>query len=229
MIVWNEYIKTLPRDYDARLAFLKSHPPAPLNWCDTILSLLHPNEKPTKLNGCTSSEVEELLKLGLVDHDVAFKTWHSKQSVIAWPWLMPLGDTPEEAVRYGTREFWFISRQLLAIRQAKQLVIEEIPSAWRSVETQLRTGLLGDIDPSLGLLTLAQMFCAGAVKPPWVLGLSLSDFADTYEMDMAYCDAFRLWVECAFDDRRLLNSFLKETPVPDEWVDWIDEQAGVHW
>ncbi len=82
-----------------------------------------------------------------------------------------------------------------------------------------------DVDPAQGLLTLAQMLCAGSVKPPWTLGLFPDDFTDSFEMDMGYSDAFRLWIMSAFDDDMLLREMLQKTQIPREWLDWIDEQA----
>ena len=101
-----------------------------------------------------------------------------------------------------------------------------MPGSWKNVETQLLTGNIGDIDQTQGLLTLAQMFCAGSIKPPWTLGLSPDDFTDSLEMDIGYSDAFRLWMISAFDDDILLREILNKTKIPSEWVDWVDEQAN---
>ena len=225
MIDWHEFIEALPSDYDTRLAYLRRHRPAPLNWCDELLAVLQPDRASDQKHGCSSAEIERVLKLQLVEHDAAYKTWQMKQVNIAWPWSMSVGGTPEEAARYGTREFWFFSRQLRAARLTESVDFGEIPDAWRSVEAQIQTGQLGDIDPRFGLLTLAQMLCADDVQPPWLLGITLSSFADSYEMDMAYCDAFRLWIVDSFDDKKTLSTSLKETSMPDEWRDWINEQV----
>lgn len=226
LVDWRKTIEALPRDYDVRLAYLRRFRPAPLNWCDELLSLLYSSTGLDLKLGCSSAEIDRLLKLQLVEPDAAYRTWHSKQVGITWPWLMPVGDTPEEAARYRTREFWFFSRHLLEVRQSENVAINEIPSDWRSVESQLQTGQLGEIDSKNGLLTLAQMFCAGDVQPPWVLDLSISSFSDSFGMDMGYCDAFRLWIMCAFDDDKLLQKILNETSMPGEWADWIDEQVS---
>lgn len=129
--------------------------------------------------------------------------------------------TPQEVTRYITREFWFFSRQLNAARGAGNLKFVTVPASWQSVETQLLTGCIGEIDPTHGLLTLAQMLCAGSVKPPWTLGLSPDDLTDSFEMNMGYSDAFRLWIMSAFDDDILFRKMLQKTPIPREWVNAI--------
>ena len=219
---WYTFIEMLPNDYDTRLAYLMRHRPAPLNWGDEVLAVLYPSTESDQEFDCST---EELLNLGLVKHDAAYQTWLKQQTAIVWPWSLPVSDTPAQAARYGTRCFWFFSRQLSAARQAGNIDFDDVPGAWRSVETQLLTGLLGDVNPTYGLMALAQMLCAGAVQPPWIFGLSPDDFTDSFEMDMGYCDAFRLWIMCAFDDDMLLCEMFEETGIPNAWVNWIDERA----
>lgn len=222
---WHAFVKQLPSDYEARLSYLRGHRPAPLNWGDTVLHVLDPAAESDQEYGCSPSETLKLLNLGLVEHDVAYHTWLSKQADILWPWSLPVGDTPEEAARYCTREFWFFSRQIEAARSRGDLESVQVPAAWHAVEAQLRSGHVGDLDSAQGLLTLARMLCAGQVRPPWTLGLSPHDFADSFEMDMGYADAFRLWIMSAFDDDMLLRKLLQESGVPSDWAPWVDEQA----
>jgi hypothetical protein len=98
----------------------------------------------------------------------------------------------------------------------------EIPQPWQRFESQILTGQLGPVEPQQGLLTLAQMFCAGSVLPPWELGLKVEDFEDSFELDMGYADAYRLWIMSSFDDDRMLRQLLSD--VPRSWEAWIEEQ-----
>ena len=222
---WYAFIEELPNDYDSRLDYLKRHRPAPLNWGDEFLAVLYPDTESDQQYGCSQAETLKLLELGLVAYDAAYRTWLAKQTNIVWPWLLPGSETPESATRYRTREFWFFSRQLDAVRGDAEVEPDKLPRAWKAVEPQLLTGRLGEVDPTMGLLTLAQMLCAGAVQPPWTLGLSPNDFQDSFEMNMGYVDAFRLWMMCAFDDDKLLREMLKRTGIPSDWMEWVDQQA----
>lgn len=222
---WYAFIEMLPNDYDTRFTYLKRHRPAPLSWGDMILTVLYPETESDQGFGCSHEDILKLLGLGLVEHDAAYQTWLTQQSTIVWPWSWPVSQTPQNAARYRTREFWFFSRHLNAKREIGDLELDNIPIAWQRFETQLRTGQLGDVDLSQGLLTLGQMLCAGLVKPPWVFDLSLDDFTDTFAMDMGYVDAFRLWTISAFDDHQLLRELLQETQVSEEWADWVHKQT----
>lgn len=222
---WYTFVERLPKEYVFRLNYLKRHRPAPLSWGNLILTILYPESESAQEFGSSQKDIEKLLGLGLVEHDAAYQTWLNKQSTIMWPWSWPVSLTPQKAARFRTREFWFFSRQLNARRKMGVLELDFIPSAWQRFETQLFTGRLGDVDLSQGLLTLSQMLCAGLVKPPWVFGLTLDNFTDTFSMDMGYIDAFRLWIISAFDDRQLLQEMLRETQVSENWAAWVYEQT----
>lgn len=88
----------------------------------------------------------------------------------------------------------------------------------------LETGKVLALDLRQGLLSLAQMLSAGRVAPPWELGLSPDDFADSFAMDMGYADAFRLWGMSAFDDREHLYRSLGDSKIPANWEEWIAQQ-----
>lgn len=223
---WYAFVEMLPNDYDARLDYLKRHRPAPLSWGNIILAVLYPESESDQQFGCTQKELLRLLGLGLVEHDVAYRTWLNKQIEIVWPWSWLGSNSPQKAARFRTREFWFFSRQLKAKRKLGSLELDKIPGDWQRCETQLLTGRLGEVDLTQGLVTLGQMFCAGSVKPPWDYGLSIDDFTGSYAKDMEYTDAFRLWLMSAFDDDRLLEEMLKLTQAPGKWADWVYQQAG---
>jgi hypothetical protein len=221
---WHTFIEKLSNDYETRLNYLKSHRPAPLNWGDHVFRVLYPDIESEQKYGCSPAETLKLLNLGLIEHDVAYHTWLKQGANIEFPWLAA-SKTPEYAALYNLREFWFFSRRLSTAREQENFKIEEdVPSKWQSVEFQLVTGHLGDINPKNGLLTLAQMLCAGAIQPPWDFGLSPDDCDNSCEMDMEYADAFQLWIMCAFDDDKLLRNMLEINGIPDNWADWVNER-----
>jgi hypothetical protein len=220
---WYKFINNLSNDYETRLNYLLSHRPAPLNWCDRVFWVLYPDIESKPEFESSSVETLKLVNLGLIEHDVAYNTWLKQQPNLGFSWLVM--ETPEDEARYNLREFWFFSRQLNDARKHGNLNIENVPISWQKVETQLLTGHLGDINPTHGLLTLAQMLCAGSVQPPWELGLSVDDFADSFEMDMGYTDAFHLWIMSAFDDDKLLRNMLQIKGIPNDWTDWINTNS----
>jgi hypothetical protein len=57
--------------------------------------------------------------------------------------------------------------------------------------------------------------------------LSPADFADTFDMDMGYVDAFRLWGMSVFDDLPHIDWYTQSTAMPETWKEWIDEQFHV--
>ena len=67
------------------------------------------------------------------------------------------------------------------------------------------------------------MLAAGWVTPPWELGLTLDDFTDSFEEDMGFVEAFRLWGMSSFDDREQLHRYLAKTNAPPAWPPWCAE------
>lgn len=222
---WWNFLETLTDDYDTRRAYLSRHRPAPINWADLMLQVLYPEKKWDENSDSYAAERLKLIEQGAIVYDAAYQTWLEQQSEIVLPWLLIISETPEDLARYCTREFWFFARQYSAAKQGGDVKPIHVPPNWECVEPQLLTGKLGKVDPAQGLLTLAKMLCVGEVQPPWLLGLSPIDFIDSFEMDMGYTDAFRLWIMSAFDDDLLLSQMLSTTGIPAEWSSWIDEHA----
>ncbi len=216
---WSDFLRSLPIDYSSRLHYLQRHRPAPINWKETVMQVLYPESN--SAFDSDESQFLELLNLGLIEYDAAYQTWLIQQETIVFPWSY--SDEPIEAARYWTRDFWFFSRQLNGMRNR---LVESltIPKPWKRFERQILTGDLGTLEPKEGLLTLAQMLCAGSVLPPWDVGLTLDDFDDSFEMDMGYVDAYQLWIMNAFDDDRMLRQMLSTTEIPTSWNAWINEQ-----
>lgn len=244
--LWSVFLEQLGPDLETRVAYLRRHAPAPINWADAVHRVLHPAERGGD-DGDGSDDTDEgddgdecddgdvadptvaaerraaLLEQGLIASDIAFTTWLGQQKDVRWPWEHDA--TPEDAARYSTRELWFWSRQVAELRRGGNgWTPPVVPEAWRACAHALETGDAGPVDPRLGLLSLARMLCAGYVKAPWELGLSLADFADSFDNDMGYVDAFRLWGMSAFDDAFHLRRYLDATRAPAEWADWAAEQ-----
>lgn len=219
---WSGFFNSLPSDFDTRLAYFKRHRPAPLNWADWVANCLGLGEEREDAN---AELIPQLKQYGVIEADAAYVTWLAQQSSLAWPWLGPLDDTPEEFARYCTREFWFFSRQLNSRRQAGDVVFPELPTEWEPLRVQLHDAEIGNVDPKMGLQSLAQMLCAGIVLPPWTLGLTVDDFEDSFEMGMGYVDAFRLWMISGFDDDALLWEMLMHYGIPKDWKEWVSQRA----
>lgn len=215
---WYDFLKTIPKKLQSRLAYLRRHRPAPINWGNSVYSVLYPD---ADYEDYDKEKIPQLLELGVIEYDAAYNTWLKTQNEIVWPWTVFSGG-PQETARYSTRDFWFFSRQF---KSETQHVNIDIPDAWQEIAKEIKTRKVGNVDLEKGLLTLAKMLCAGSVQPPWIFGLSLDDFEDNFEMDMGYVDAFRLWIMCSFDDGALLSDILKKFSVPDDWQSWIDEQC----
>src|SRR5262249_22080402 len=144
------------------------------------------------------------------------------QQGVRWPWTY--SDTPERAARHFTRNLEFWSRQVAGLRGDPTWTVPLVPDAWQSCAEPLATGQTGVLDSDQGLLSLARSLAAGHVTPPWQLGLTADDFADSFEDDMGYVDAFRLWCMSAFDDQEHLQRYLDATRMPKSWQGWIANQ-----
>ncbi|WP_437585806.1 hypothetical protein [Sorangium sp. So ce1000] len=229
--LWSVFLEQLAPDRETRIAYLRRHPPAPISWAGAVYKVLYPPDQADDEDGdeedptAAASERSALLEQGLIAVDVSFSTWLSQQDGVRWPWESYA--TPEKAARYNTREFWFWSRQVAELRRGEGWVPPAVPEGWRACAPALASGDAGPVDPRDGLLSLARLLCAGDVKAPWQLGLELADFADSFDDDMGYVDAFRLWGRSAFDDAHQLTRYLEATGVPPGWEAWIAEHFPI--
>jgi hypothetical protein len=227
--LWHVFLERLGPTYEARLAYLRRHRPAPFTWADNVYEALHPSlsedESDDGDDRIAKERRSELLEMGLIASDAAFPTWLGQQQGVRWPWTY--SDTPEHAAHRCTRDLEFWSRQVAALRGDPAWTVPPVPDAWQSCAEPLATGKTGPLDPDQGLLSLARSLAAGHVTPPWELGLTPHDFADSFEGDMGYVDAFRLWCLSAFDDREHLQRYLGATRMPDKWQAWIATQLPI--
>jgi hypothetical protein len=238
--LWHVFLERLGPSFEARLAYLRRHPAAPISWASSVHRVLHPpapdddDDDDDDDGADDTDEADErearaeqerraaLLQQGLIASDVAFATWLRQQEGVRWPWTY--ADTPEAAARYWTRDLAFWSRQIASLRSAPGWTPPPVPDAWQPCAAPLATGTTGALELERGLLSLARVLAAGHVTPPWQLGLTPDDFADSFADDMGYVDAFRLWGMSVFDDREHLRRYLDATQVPERWEGWIAEQ-----
>lgn len=221
---WHVFLGDLGAGYEARLAYLKRHPPAPVTWADRVYDVLYPSVSESDAPD-EAEQRAELRRLGLIASDAAYPTWLSQQRGVRWPW--DNSETPEVTARYWTRDLWFWSRRVTELRGTAAWKEPRVPESWAACADALRSGAVRDPDPRQGLLLLAQVLAAGRVIPPWELGLEPDDFADTFEDDMGCADAFRLWGISALDDREQLEYHLGPDGAPEDWRAWMDEQFHV--
>ena len=223
---WHVFLESLAPVFEVRLEYLKRHPPAPIPWANAVYGVLHPSaEDEEDEDGAAAQRRTELLEAGLIASDIAYTTWQSQQQGVRWPW--ETSETPQAAARYRTRELWFWSRQVAALRNDPAWSPHQVPDAWEPCVSPLHTGRVSSLDPRRGLLSLAQTLSAGHVTPPWQLGLTPNDFQDSFDDDMGYVDAFRLWGMSCLDDREQLQRYLESTQMPKNWEAWVMERYFV--
>jgi hypothetical protein len=76
-----------------------------------------------------------------------------------------------------------------------------------------------------GLEALTLFLAEGWPPAPWAIDVPVSSFADTFDDDMGYADAFRLWLMCGFDDRPTFETYASTQPLaPSEWVGWMERE-----
>jgi hypothetical protein len=228
LLDWHASIDNMPKDYESRLEYLKFHRPAPLSWGSLVCRTLYPESTAEHTFDCSQPDIDKLLHLGVIEYDAAYQTWLLQQQMpVKWPWLGAVRETPEKAARYGTREFWYFSRQVSAIRGHGEFKAPAFPSEWRHMEQTVLSGRVGEINPENGLMTLARMLCAGSIVPPWELGLTIESCTKSFRMDMNYSEAFKLWVMCAFDDHQVFWDTFSIESLPKGWLDWVNENPWI--
>lgn len=228
--LWHVFLDGLDPAFETRLAYLRRHPAAPFTWASSVHEVLYPSSPDDEGDdgddeGVARERRGGLLQRGLIASDVAFGTWLRQKEGVRWPWTY--SDAPEEAARHRTRDIGFWSRQVAGLRRDPAWSPPPVPDEWQSCAAPLATGNPGPLDLGRGLLSLARLLAAGHVTPPWQLGLTTDDFADSFDDDMGYVDAFRLWGMSVFDDRQHLQAYLGATRMPESWEEWVAEQWPV--
>jgi len=222
------FSENLPKDFETRLAYLQRHAKAPFTWSDWVFDILYPDNVDEEFDDDDDGEKEraqklerraKLIEMGLVAEDIAYFTWRNKQVSVRWPWED--NETPVDAGRYWTRDIWFWSRYLQELRAKNEIPSFDAPEAWQAIAQIIRHGKAPPINPNEGLLSLVQNLAAGEMVAPWQIGLSPNDFKDSFELDMGYADAYRLWCMSVFDDWPTIERFLTDTRAPDTWREWM--------
>jgi hypothetical protein len=226
MCMWSVFLDKLGTEPAVRLAYLQRHAPAPWTWANLVHSVLAPaaDDDDDDDGDVRAERIQQLQARGLIASDIAWSTWCRRNPSHA-PWEH--AKTPVDGVQYHTRELWFWSRRVSQLRQRPGWAPPAVPAEWEPCAAPLRDASAGDVDAGQGLLTLARMLAAGRVVPPWELGLGPEAFADSFEDDMGYVDAYRLWGMSVFDDRPQLESFVPADSVPVVWRAWMGEHFHV--
>ena len=231
------FFEQLPEDFDTRLAYLRRHAKAPYTWSNWAYDVLYPeaSEEDEKEDADDDDGVRalkrtkerrvQLIEMGLVGSDVAYHTWRAKQEMIHWPWED--SETPLDAARYWTRDLWYWSRHLDELRKQNKVPAFDAATEWEEIAEIVRTGQPKPVIAEEGLLSLTRGFAAGVVIAPWQIGLSTNDFQDSFDMDMGYVDAFRLWGMSAFDDQLMIDEYTQSTAMPAEWKEWMVEHFHI--
>lgn len=220
---WRVFLEQLPPDRQSRVDYLRRHPPAPLNWSDFVYAVLNPataefdddDVRPAVL----ARRRAALLEQGFVAHDVAYSTWLRQQREVTLPWEEYA--TPAGAVR-DLRCFWFLCRRLAELRVAGIWVPRALPRAWEKCTQALQTGETGPTDPGDAIMTLAQGICAGRVRAPWELGLTVKDFTGDFGAARPdYPTLFWGWIIFCLDDEEQVRRYLEVSPAPRGWKRWV--------
>lgn len=225
------FLDQLPQDFETRLAYLRRHAKAPYTWSSWAYEVLYPETSDEDEKEDVDDEDGEraqlrnkerrvqLIEMGLVGSDVAYYTWRTKQETMHWPWED--SETPMDAARYWTRDLWYWSRHLDELRKQHQIPAFDVPEEWEEVAEIVRAGKTTPVVAEEGLRSLTRGLAAGVVIAPWQIGLSTDDFEDSFDMDMNYVDAFRLWGMSVFDDPVMVDHYAQSTAMPAEWKDWM--------
>jgi hypothetical protein len=216
----SEFLERMGNHPGVREAYLRRHPPAPHTWADYVRWVLDESDDDDRTDPLADLEAR-----GLIAVDAAFTCWCRQNPGPNWPWQWDA--ELRDVARYRTRELSFWSRQLTLTDGPRPTLPTNIPPGWDPVVEVLR-GAPPEPDLAHGLVALASFLARGWPPAPWVCGLELSSFEDTFNDDMGYADAFSLWLGSAFDDRPTLARYLATQAVaPEPWREWLTEHAFV--
>jgi hypothetical protein len=224
------FLKRMGSDPQVREAYLRRHPPAPYTWASWVDSVLgegdDDDDNDDNDNDDDDDDDDEMLTRlearGLIAIDASYTCWCTQNPGPNWPGQG--GDELVDVARHYTRELSFWSRQALAGSPRPSLPAT-IPDGWEPVVNVLR-GAQPEPNLTHGLVTLAAFLARGWPPAPWACGLELDSFADSFDDDMGYADAFRLWLMSAFDDRPMLTRYLATQPAaPEAWREWLRQHV----
>lgn len=213
MGLWYHFCDTLPSQAACR-AYLKRQPPAPENWNDILIRVLHPE----RTDDIDKANFRSLREEGFTKSDAAYINWLKAGEDRATPFL---GETaPAQAAQYRTRSFSFWSRAFHHQPTRSEHSIPEMPESWRDAIPD---------SPSFdqGWNCLADGFLRGSVLTPWEIGMEPEEPNFSATDGAGYLDAFARWVSCSFDDKSHLQSYLKAHQAPPDWQQWAYRCAPI--
>ncbi|PRP90127.1 hypothetical protein ENSA5_67450 [Enhygromyxa salina] len=224
------FLDRLGEDPSAREAYLRRHPPAPHTWTEWVSSVLDTSERDDDDDDDNDDDddddaamLAELEARGLVAADASYDCWRALNPSPGWPWEW--GEDILKVARHYTRELSFWSRQVIVDRPTVPAVPATAPASWDPVVHVLR-GARPEPALNQGLVALTTFLAAGWPPAPWTCGLEIASFEDSFDDDMGYADAFRLWLMSAFDDRPTLARYLAtQREAPEAWRAWLSEQV----
>lgn len=231
---WWEMVRAMPRDFETRCAYLMRFDPAPRPWADTVAEVLGISDDTSF--GVRREVMENLLNLGLVGDDIAYKTWREKHITEITSWLRRT--SPESAARYSTRDFSFLCRHIDETRgtpEHEARVDELIPdnSDWSPYRTLLARAR-DDHDFDLPAFDLgsarlaAELSAFGEPTPPWEYDLDPRDRERDHGGE-GYVYLWSIWENSVIDDPPSWQAYLsRHSEQPAEWrePDGYDDDDG---
>ena len=85
--LWHVFLEQHDSAFEARLAYLRRHPPAPFTWADAVYDALHPSpiDDENEDERIAKERRGALLEMGLIASNVAYPTWLRQQQGVRWP------------------------------------------------------------------------------------------------------------------------------------------------
>lgn len=229
---WRDWYKATLSTPEARQAYLRRQRPAPVTWADHVCDVLQPERDRWEVS---AEQRAHLLALGFIAPDAAYLNWRAMQKEIPpVPWLG--GSDPASETRYNERLFTFQARCWAEHRAAGSMQAwlsshPKPPPAWRPVRDALQAACAdGLVEPAHGFARLAAELAAygGFARPPWAVGVSAERYAECYDLDAHYADAWALWASSTFEDQPSWQAYLEPHPPPDgRWAALLAQQIAI--
>jgi len=218
------FLRELDPSYEVRLSYLRRYPPAPINQAGRVYHILHGNDSKRIDLAIVAQRQQEMLELGVIQHDVAYHTWLANQQTPYRPWLKRPRLTPEKSVQVRMREMWFWSRWLNEQRELDD-ELPDFPEAWQALEQPLREQHIARPATNEPYLWMAQMMAAGRVLAPWEAMPESTPPTERGKCEGSYPALFASWCLACFDDRQSVDGMLRETSPNEEWMAWVEQRC----
>ncbi len=232
---WGDTITTICPDFDAGLAYLHRHPPAPRTWHRWITSWLaelanddqetddedEEARPPTQWDLLVETE-------GLTADDAAYPVFvrnalREGGMGVPWGWR---DQTPRTVLRYSARELAWWARWMVTECPDRDGFLDEhetAPSGWVEIDHSARTGVATIPIETGGIEALiCTLVATGTLPPPWLAGheprgsVEYGDLADDR-------DYWSWWVGSTFDDRASWERYIAPWPPTPAWQRFLDD------